>query len=87
MKYSKKNATDIQKSVEKSWSFFDVFVKNVTAIHKDIFCYFEQRVLSEENKKLVEEYKTKAIKEVEEFRKDALKKIEELKKEGIIKKW
>lgn len=86
MKYSKKNASETKKSVEKTWSFFDVFVENVAAIHKDIFCYLEQKIGTEENKKLIKEYKEKTLAEIEKFKKEATVKIEELKKEWIIKK-
>lgn len=87
MKYSKKNATETKKAIEKSGNFWDVFVDNVVSIHKEIYSYFEQKISSEENKKLIEEYKNKAIEEVEKFKKEATSKLEELKKAWISKKW
>lgn len=86
MKYSKKNATETKKAIEKSGNFWDVFVENIVSIHKEIYTYFEQKISSEENRKLLEDYKNKAIEEVEKFKKEAQNKLEELKEKWISKK-
>ncbi len=86
MKFSKKNATDTKKQVEKTWSFFGVFLENFVSIHKDIFKHFEQKIVTDENKQLVEEYKKKALDEVEKFKSEANRKIEELKDKWVKKK-
>ncbi|EKE27866.1 MAG: hypothetical protein ACD_3C00142G0022 [uncultured bacterium (gcode 4)] len=86
MKFSQKNATETKKSLENNPNFFDVFVENVVSMHKDIYKYFEQRALSDENMKRLDEYKARAKKEVDSFKKEAEKKMEELKKQWIKKK-
>lgn len=83
MKFSKKNAQETKKAVEKNWSFFDAFVDNFIGIHKDIFKFFEQKIATEENIKLFEEYKKKALDEVDNFKKEATLKIEELKEKWV----
>ncbi|MDD2566053.1 MAG: hypothetical protein PHZ26_05245 [Candidatus Gracilibacteria bacterium] len=86
MKYSKKNATETKKALEKSDSFLDVFIDNVVSIHKDVLKFFEQKIVTDDNKKLLEDYKQKALDEVEKFKVEANKKVEELKEKGVSKK-
>lgn len=86
MKYSKKNATETKKALEKSDSFLDVFIENVVSIHKDVFKFFEQKIITDENWKTLDEYKQKAFNEVETFKKEANKRMEELKDKWISKK-
>lgn len=86
MKYNKKNSQEIKKSIEKTWSFVDVFIENFISIHKELFHYFEQKIVTEDNIKILEEYKQKAISEVESFKNEAMNKLEDLKEKWIQKK-
>jgi predicted outer membrane protein len=79
MKFSKKNAVETKKSLEKNPNFWDHFVENVVSIHKEVFRFFEEKAMSDDNMKLLEEYKGKAKSEVEKFKKEAESRIEELK--------
>jgi predicted outer membrane protein len=81
MKYSKKNAAETKKEIDKSGSFVDTFIDNVISIHKEMLSFFEQKIVTEDNKKMVEDYKKKALNEVEAFKKEANKKLEELKEQ------
>lgn len=55
-------------------------------VHKDFFEYLEKKLLSEENKKTVEEYQKKIEKEVEDFKKEASGYLESIKEKWISKK-
>ena len=71
---------------KKFESKMDEFQSDVIQVHKDLFKFLDKNFLTEDNKKLVNEYKEKIYKEVEDFKVDSEKYLEELKEKWIGKK-
>ncbi|MDD2487304.1 MAG: hypothetical protein PHS92_02970 [Candidatus Gracilibacteria bacterium] len=77
----------IKKDKKKKFdSKFEELKSDIVQVHKDLFNYLNDNLSTEENKKILNEYKEKISKEVESFRLEAEKFIEELKDKGITKK-
>ncbi|EKE26594.1 MAG: hypothetical protein ACD_4C00234G0002 [uncultured bacterium (gcode 4)] len=65
---------------------FEEFKSDFVQVHKDLYNYLNENLLTEENKKIINEYKQKIYKEVDLFKADAEKYISDLKEKWEWKK-
>lgn len=79
-KFFKKNKT------KKYDSKLEEFGDNLVQIHKDFFSFINESTLTDENKKLLNEYKDKVLAQIELFKKEAKDMAIDLKAKWITKK-
>jgi len=71
---------------KKYSSKVEEFGDNFVQIHKDFFSFINESAMTEENKKLLNEYKDKVLAQIELFKKEAKDVAADLKAKWITKK-
>ncbi len=86
LKFNKKSPEDLEKDFGATDDRYNTIGKNLLSIHKNLFETTQEFLFSQENKKLIAEYKERFLSELDMFRKESEVVLEEWKKKWYEKK-